>query len=138
MDIKAIRNEADYRATMAEIDKLLNAPEGTAETDRLEVLSVLAHAYEAARWPVTAPSPLDAIRFRMEQQGLSRADLEPYIGSRARVSEVLNRKRPLSIEMIRRLHKGLEIPLESLVQPMRIKRAKRVGGNDRRRRAKSA
>ena len=138
MIIKAIRSEADYREAMTEIDRLLNAPEGTAEAERLEVLSVLAHAYETARWPAAAPSPLDAIRFRMEQEGLSRADLEPYIGSRARVSEVLNRKRPLSIEMIRRLHKGLEIPLESLVQPMRIKRAKRVGTHDRRRRAKSA
>jgi HTH-type transcriptional regulator / antitoxin HigA len=138
MDIKAIRSEADYREAMAEIERLLDAPPGTADAERLEVLSVLAHAYETARWPIAAPPPLDAIRFRMEQQGLSRGDLEEYIGSRARVSEVLNRKRPLSIEMIRRLHKGLAIPLESLVQPMRTKRAKRAGVHDRRRRAKSA
>ena len=124
MDIKAIRSEADYRRAMMEIDALLDAAPGTEEAEHLEILSVLAHAYESTRWPFEAPSPLAAIRFRMEQEGLSRADLEPYVGSRARVSEVLNHNRSLSIEMIRKLHKGLEIPLESLIQPMRIKRAK--------------
>jgi HTH-type transcriptional regulator/antitoxin HigA len=123
MHVKPIRTEAAYRAAMRQIDALLDAPQGSAAADRLEVLSLLVEAYEEKHCPIDPPDPIEAIKFRMEQQGLARRDLEPYIGSRARVSEVLSGKRPLSIEMIRRLHAGLGIPADILIQPARRKRA---------------
>ena len=123
MELKPIRTQADYKAALKTITSLLDAPEGSKEAGMLEVLSVLVEAYEEEHHPVDPPDPIEAIKFRMEQMGLSRRDLEPYLGSRARVSEVLNRKRPLSVEMIRRLHAGLGIPAEILIRPYKTGRA---------------
>ena len=118
MEIRPIRNEQDYEAALARIDELMDARAGTPEGDELDVLATLVEAYEARQIPIEAPDPVAAIVFRMEQQGLTRRDLEPYIGHSGRVAEVLNRKRRLSLTMIRRLHEGLDIPLESLIQPV--------------------
>ncbi|KAA5600462.1 helix-turn-helix domain-containing protein [Blastochloris sulfoviridis] len=118
-DVKPIRTDADHAAALAEIERLWGAESGTPAGDRLDVLATLIDAYEAARFPMDPPDPIDAILFRLEQQGLSRKDLEPMIGSRARVAEVLNRKRSLSIEMIRRLHAGLGISAAVLIRPTR-------------------
>ena len=115
MNIKPIRTKADHRAALAEIDRLFGAAPGTLEGDRLDVLTTLVEAYETQHEPIPVPDPIEAILYYMESRGLSRRDLEPYLGSRARVSEVLNRRRPLSIEMIRRLHAGLGIPAEVLI-----------------------
>lgn len=114
--IKPIKTEADYDAALAEIATLMDAELGTAEGDRLDVLVILVEAYEAKHWRIDPPDPIEAIKLRMEQRGLSRSDLEKVLGSRSRVSEVLNRKRPLTLEMIRRLHATLGIPAESLIQ----------------------
>lgn len=116
MKPRVIKTEADYERTLARIEALMDAAPGTPEMDELEVLSVLVEKYEDERYPVDMPDPIAAIRFRMEQQGLTHADLEAYLGSQARVSEVLNGKRALSKEMIRRLHRGLGIPAEELLQ----------------------
>jgi HTH-type transcriptional regulator / antitoxin HigA len=118
-ELKPIRTEADHDAALAEVERLWGAKSGTPEGDRLDVLATLIDAYEAAHHPMDPPDPIEAIRFRMEQQGLSRKDLEPLIGSRARVAEVMNRKRGLSIEMIRRLHVHLGISAEILIRPTR-------------------
>ena len=115
MDIKPIKSEADYQASLKAIDELWDAAPGSAESDQLEVLAILVEAYESEHFPIDAPSPIEAIEFRMEQEGLTRKELEPIIGSRARVAEVLNGRRGLSLDMIRRLHGKLNIPLESLV-----------------------
>ncbi len=120
-----IKTETEYEAALAEIDRLMDAAEGSPEADRLEVLSILVEAYENQHYPIAPPHPLDAIKFRMEQAGMTRKELEPYIGSRARVAEVLNGVRPLSLTMIRRLHTGLGIPLDSLIQPYRLKSARK-------------
>lgn len=118
-DLKPIRTEADYEAALAEVGRLWGAPAGTPEGDRLDVLATLIDAYEAERYPMDPPDPIDAIKFRMEQQGLSRRDLEDVIGTRTRVAEVLNRRRGLSINMIRRLHERLGISAEVLIRPTR-------------------
>ncbi len=123
MELKPIRTKADYKAALKTISSLLDAPEGSREAGMLEVLSVLVEAYEEDHHPIAPPDPIEAIKFRMEQEGLTRRDLEPYLGSRARVSEVLNRKRPLSVEMIRRLNTGLGIPAEILIRPYKTGRA---------------
>lgn len=115
MKIQAIKTEAHYDAALAEIDKLWGSPEGSAAGDRLDVLLVLVESYEAQHHPITPPDPVEAIKFRMEQMNLKRKDLEPFIGSRARVAEVINRRRSLSLPMIRKLHHSLHIPLESLI-----------------------
>ena len=115
MHIKPVKTERDYEAALAEIERLWGAKTDTLKGDRLDVLITLAEAYETEHHPIHPPDPVDAILFRMEQLGLKRKDLEPYIGSRHRVSEILNRKRDLSIKMIRRLHTGLNVPLESLI-----------------------
>jgi HTH-type transcriptional regulator/antitoxin HigA len=116
MQIKPIKNERDYRRILKEIDRLMDAKANTPAGDRLDVLATLAEAWEEKHHPIDAPDPVEAIRFAMEQQGLSRRDLEPYIGSRARVAEVLNRKRLLTLPMIRRLHSGLGIAAEVLIR----------------------
>jgi HTH-type transcriptional regulator/antitoxin HigA len=115
MDIQPIKTEADYDRALAEINVLWGTDPDTQEGDRLDILMTLVEAYEIRHHSIDPPDPVDAILFRMEQQGLTRKDLEPILGSRSRVSEVLNRKRTLSLEMIRSLHKRLNIPLESLV-----------------------
>jgi HTH-type transcriptional regulator/antitoxin HigA len=117
MDIKPIKTEADYEAALHEIEHLFDSVPNTPEGDRLEVLTTLMEAYEENRYSIPAPDPIETILYYMESRGLSRSDLEPYIGSRARVSEVLNRKRPLTVFMIRKLHAGLGIPAEILIQP---------------------
>src|SRR5262245_15814915 len=116
MDIRPIRTEADYEAALAEIDHIFDAAPNTPEGDHLEVLATLVEAYEEQHYSIPAPDPIEAIQYYMESRGLCRRDLEPYLGSRARVAEVLNRKRPLSLEMIRRLHTGLGIEAEILIQ----------------------
>ena len=121
MDIKPIRTEADYERALKEIEKLFEAEPDTPEGDRLEVLSTLVEAYEEEHYHIPAPDPIEAIYYFMESRGLSRKDLEPYMGSRARVSEILNKKRPLSLPMIRKLHNGLGIPAEVLIQPYEYK-----------------
>jgi HTH-type transcriptional regulator / antitoxin HigA len=115
MNIKPIRNERDYRKTLKRIEAIWDAAPGSPEFDELEVLTTLADAYEERHDPIPLPDPIEAIRFRMEQLGLSRKDLEPYIGSRGRVSEVLGRRRAMSLTMIRKLHRGLGIPAETLL-----------------------
>ena len=117
VDIRPIRTEADYQAALQEISCLMAEdpmPE-TDEGDRLDVLTTLVQAYEAQHHPVPPPDPIEAIKFRMEQQGLTVADMRSYIGPPHRVYEVLSRKRALSLTMIRRLHSGLGIPAESLI-----------------------
>ena len=116
-DLKPIRTSADHDAALAEVECLWGARTGTSEGDRLDVLATLIDAYEAEHYPMDPPDPIEAIKFRMEQQGLTRKHLEPIIGTRTRVAEVLNRKRGLSIEMIRRLHDWLGISADVLIRP---------------------
>ena len=118
MDIKPIRTEADFKASLKEISALMESdPEpGTADGDRLDILATLVEAYENRHFPMDLPDPVEAILFRMDQQGLKPKDLEPMIGQRNRVYEILNRKRPLTMAMVWRLHKGLGIPAESLIR----------------------
>jgi HTH-type transcriptional regulator/antitoxin HigA len=115
MDIRPIKTNEDYEMVLSRINELMDARRGTAQGDELDILATLVDAYESQRFPIKAPDPVAAILFRMEQMGYNRRDLEPFIGTRARVSEVLNRKRNLSIRQIRQLHAGLNIPLESLI-----------------------
>jgi HTH-type transcriptional regulator/antitoxin HigA len=122
-DLRPIRTEADYEAALAEVERLWGAASGTPDGDRLDILATLIDAYESERFPMDPPDPIDAIRFRMEQQGLTRKDLEGVIGTRTRVAEVLNRRRGLSINMIRRLHARLGISAEVLIRPPRRSRA---------------
>jgi len=123
MEIRPIKTEADYQAALDEIESLFDAKPGTPEGDRLEVLTTLVEAYEERHYSLPMPDPIAAIEYYMESRGLSRRDLEAYLGSRARVSEILNRRRPLSMEMIRRLHTGLGIPAEVLIQPYEYEKA---------------
>jgi HTH-type transcriptional regulator / antitoxin HigA len=118
-DIKPIRSNKDYEASLAEVERLWGAKSGTPRGDRLDVLATLIEAYEERQFPMGPPDPIEAIKFRMEQQGLTRKDLEEMIGTRTRVAEVLAGKRGLSIAMIRRLHAKLGIPAEVLIQPSR-------------------
>lgn len=119
MDIRPIKSEADYRAALKEIEGLMAATADTPEGDRLDVLVTLVASYEAKHYPIDAPDPIAAIEFMMQQKGLTRRDLERAIGTRARVSEILNRKRPLTLPMIRALSELLRIPAEILIQPYR-------------------
>lgn len=121
--VRPIRTKADYEAALAEVRRLWGAKAGTEKGDRLDVLATLIDAYEAEHYPMDPPDPIEAIKFRMEQLGLKRKDLEPLIGTRTRVAEVLNGKRRLSIAMIRRLHEKLGIPAETLIRPTRADRA---------------
>lgn len=116
MDIKPIRTEADYEAVLREIERLFGAKPGTPEGDKLEILVTLVEAYEKQHYAIPLPDPIEAIKYHIERLGLSRRDLEPYIGNRARVSETLNRKRPLTLRMIRKLEAGLGIPATVLAQ----------------------
>ena len=116
MEIKPIRTEADYETALKEIEKLMESQPGTPEGDRMDVLVTLVEAFEAKHFPIPEPDdPVEVLEYYMESRGLSRSDLIPYLGSKERVSEVLNRKRGLSLEMIRRLHAGLGIPADLLV-----------------------
>src|SRR5262245_50953503 len=122
-DVRPIRTEQDYEAALAEVERLWGSKLGTRDGDRLDVLATLIDAYESEHFSFDAPDPITAIKFRMEQQGLTRKDLEPMIGTRTRVAEVLNRKRNLSIAMIRRLHAKLGISAEVLIRPTRRRAA---------------
>ncbi|WP_247886966.1 helix-turn-helix domain-containing protein [Azospirillum sp. SYSU D00513] len=116
MEIRPIRSDEDHAAALKEVDELWGASTESSEGARLEVLLALIDAYEEANHPIPASDPVSAIAFMMEQRGMSRRDLEPMIGSRARVAEILNRKRPLTLPMIRRLSEGLGIPTDILVR----------------------
>jgi HTH-type transcriptional regulator/antitoxin HigA len=118
-EVKPIRTEADYEAALKEVGRLWGAKSGTPKGDRLDVLATLIEAYEDEHYPIDPLDPIEAIKFRMEQQGLTRRDLEPIIGTRTRVAEVLNRKRGLSIGMIRRLNARLGISADVLIRPSR-------------------
>ncbi|UVK41788.1 transcriptional regulator [Mesorhizobium sp. AR07] len=122
-ELKPIRSEADYEEALTEVERLWGAKSGTPEGDRLDVLATLIDVYETRHYPMDPPDPIEAIRFRMEQQGLTRKDLEPFIGARGRVAEVMNRKRSLSIDMIRQLHDKLGISAEVLIRPTRHEEA---------------
>jgi HTH-type transcriptional regulator/antitoxin HigA len=121
--LKPIRTKKDYEFALVEVERLWGAKSGTPEGDWLDVLATLIDAYEAEHYPMDPPDPIEAIKFRMEQQGLTRKDLEPLIGTRTRVAEVLNRKRNLSIGMIRRLNQRLGISADVLIRPSRKIRA---------------
>jgi len=124
MDIKPIKTDSDYRAVLKEIESLMTAEADTPEGERLDILVTLVEAYERKHVPLNLPDPVEAIKFRMEQLGLTPKDLEPMIGRSNRVYEILNRKRPLTLKMIWRLHNGLGIPAESLIkQPEEFKAA---------------
>ncbi len=115
MKLKPIKNDKELDKALERINQLWGAKENTSERDELEVLSLLVEKYEEESYPIPASDPIEAIKFLMEQNGLSRKDLQPFIGGTGRVSEILNRKRELSLSMIKRLHDGLKIPYESLI-----------------------
>lgn len=121
MEIRPIRNDGDYRAALAEAERLWDTDPETPDGDRADVLATLIEAYEAEHHPIPAPDPIAAIEFMMDQKGLRRRDLEAAIGSRGRVSEVLNRKRPLTLPMVRALGELLDIPAEILVQSYELR-----------------
>jgi HTH-type transcriptional regulator/antitoxin HigA len=118
-EVKPIRTKRDHEAALKEVEHLWGAKTGTRDGNRLDVLATLIDAYEAEHTPMDPPDPIEAIKFRMEQQGLTRRDLEEIIGTRTRIAEVLNRKRGLSVGMIRRLHERLGISAEVLIRPSR-------------------
>jgi HTH-type transcriptional regulator/antitoxin HigA len=122
-DVKPIRSDADYEAALNEVERLWGSKLGSRDGDRLDVLATLIDAYETEHFPIDPPDPIEAIKFRMEQQNLTRRDLEEIIGSRTRIAEVLNRKRGLSIGMIRRLHERLGISADVLIRPSRKRAA---------------
>ena len=115
MTIRPIKNSSDHESALKRIQALMLSKPGTDEGDELDVIATLVDSYESTHFPIESPDPIEAIKFRMEQMGLERKDLEPFIGSRARVSEVLNKRRGLSLKMIRALHEELNIPLEALI-----------------------
>lgn len=116
MNIKPIKNKKDYDSALKRIELLMDAKRNSPDFDELEVLSILVEKYEDEHFPVKSPDPIESIKFRMEQMGLSQSDLVPVIGSRSKVSEVLSGKRSLSVRMIRALHESLKIPAEVLIQ----------------------
>ncbi|MDN7131493.1 helix-turn-helix domain-containing protein [Vreelandella profundi] len=115
MPIKPIRNDHDLQTAFQRLETIFQAEEGTPESDEMEVLVTLIEAYESQHYPIAPPDPIEAITFRMEQNGLTRQDLEPLLGSSGRVSEILNRKRKLSLKMMKNLHDTLNISYESLM-----------------------
>jgi HTH-type transcriptional regulator/antitoxin HigA len=118
-EVRPIRSKRDHAEALKAVERLWGAKAGTRHGDRLDVLVTLIEAYEEEHYPIDPPDPIEAIKFRMEQQGLTRRDLEEIIGTRTRIAEVLNRKRGLSIAMIRRLNERLGIPAEVLIRPSR-------------------
>jgi HTH-type transcriptional regulator/antitoxin HigA len=122
-EVRPIRTKRDYEAALKEVERLWGAKAGTSDGDRLDVLATLIDAYEGEHYPMDPPDPIEAIKFRMEQQGLTRRDLEEIIGTRTRIAEVLNRKRGLSIAMIRRLHERLGISADVLIRRSRKRAA---------------
>lgn len=126
MKLKPIRTEADHEAALREIERLWGAEDGTPEGDRLDILTTLTEAYEEAHFPIDMPDPIEAIKFRLEQQGKDKKVLVGIIGNRTRVYEVLRRDRALSLAMIRRLNHRLHIPAEVLIRPVRLRRKKQA------------
>ena len=123
MNIEPIKTARDYRRTLEEIEGLMMAKRGTPEGDRLDVLVTLVEAWEAKHYALDLPDPVSALKYHMEQKGLAPRDLVPFVGSRNRVYEVLNRRRSLTLKMVWRLHDGLGIPAESLIKPQRVRAA---------------
>ena len=123
MDLRPIRTKRDYVAALKEVEALWDAAAGSKQADRLEVLVLLIQAYEAEHYPIPDPDPIEFLLHIMEARELSQKDLEAYIGSRARVAEILNRGRPLTLEMIRRLSEGLDIPADVLVRRYQLTEA---------------
>ncbi|WP_420994378.1 helix-turn-helix domain-containing protein [Cupriavidus sp. 30B13] len=123
MELKLIRTKKDYRAALAEVDRLWDAPAKSPAADQLDVLTLLIEQYEREHFPITDPDPIDFLDHVMEARGLTRKDLEPYIGPRGRVSDILNRVRPLTLEMIRKLAEGLKLPAEVLIRPYHLRQA---------------
>lgn len=121
MELKPIRTEAEHAEALADIERLWDAPEGSADADRLEVLAMLVEAFEKAHFPVEAPDPISYLEYIMDVRGLTRKDLEQYIGPRGRVADIMNRTRPLSVTMIRRLCAGLGLPADVLIQPYALR-----------------
>lgn len=117
MQLRPIRNQEEHETALAEIYFLWDAKPGTAEADRLDVLVLLVEDYEKQQYPIDPPDPIDLILFVMDANGLQQKDMLPYFGTRARTSEILNRRRPLTLEMIRKLADGLKLPVELLVKP---------------------
>ncbi len=116
MDIKPLQTEQDYQAALGEIEQLWQAEAGSKQADKLEVLSLLVEVYEQKHYSIAAPDPIEFLQYIMQARGLTRKDLEPYIGARGRVSDIINRVRPLSLDMIRRLAEGLNLPANVLIQ----------------------
>ena len=116
MNIKPIKTKKDYADALKRLEVIFDAKPGTSQGDELEVLGILVHNYEADHFPIDLPDPIEAIKFRMEQLGYSQSDLAKHIGLKSRASEILNRKRKLSLDMIRQLHAGLNIPTDILIQ----------------------
>lgn len=128
MQLRSLKTETDYKEALAEIDQLFEAAPETSEGDRLDILTLLVEAYEQQQHPILPPDPVVTLEYYMKSRGLSRRDSEPFLGSRARVAEVLYRKRGLTIEMIRRLHQGLGISADVLIQPypLQVQRPSKV------------
>ncbi len=126
MHLKPIKTDADHEAALREIERLWNAKEGTADGDRLEILTTLVEAYEETRFPMDMPDPIEAIKFRLEQQGEDKKALIGIIGNRTRVYEVLRGDRALSLAMIRQLNEHLKIPAEILIRPVRLRKRKQA------------
>ncbi len=126
MHLKPIKTEAEHGAALREIERLWGAKEGTTDGDRLEILTTLVEAYEEARFPMDLPDPIEAIKFRLEQQGEDQKALIGIIGNRTRVYEVLRKDRPLSLAMIRQLNEQLKIPAEVLIRPIRLRKKKKA------------
>lgn len=121
MELKPIRTEAEHAEALNDIERLWDAPEGSADADRLEVLAMLVEAYEKAHFPIEAPDPISFLEYVMDSRGLTRKDLEQYIGPRGRVADIMNKTRPLSVTMIRRLCAGLGLPADVLIQPYALR-----------------
>lgn len=115
MDIHPIKTEKDYDRSLQEIERLWGSPVESSDGEKLDILLILVEDYEAKHYPIAPPDPIEAIKFRMEQSGIKRKDLEPLLSSRGRISEIFSKKRDLSLNMIRKLHHELHIPLESLI-----------------------
>jgi len=122
MELKPIRTKKDHQAALAEASRLWDAPARSPEADRLDVLTLLIESYERRHYPIADPDPIEFLQHVMESRDLTRRDLEPYIGPRGRVADIMNRTRPLTLEMIRRLAEGLKLPAEVLIKPYRLRR----------------
>ena len=122
MELKPIRTKREYQAALAEVERLWDAPAKSTEADRLDVLAMLVESYERQHFPIADPDPIEFLGHVMENRGLTRKDMEAYIGPRGRVADILNRTRPLTLEMIRRLADGLQLPAEVLIKPYRLRR----------------